>query len=135
MPTWPFLLGLVLLSAGCGSPTEPDPARLAQEFTLAPGGSARVADVDLTVSFDRVVSDSRCPVDVTCIWEGDAVVVVTLSQPSRAQARLELHSSGRFARTARYGDLEIALVGLAPEPKAGSEIAQSAYRATFLVTR
>lgn len=131
----PVLVTFAVLAIGCGSATGPNEVRLAEEFTLAPGESVRIRGESLTVAFDRVTADSRCPTNVNCIWEGDAVVVVTLTHPARERASVELHTSGRFARSVRYGDFEVALVKLAPEPKEGSEIAQRAYRATLRVTR
>ena len=131
----PVLVALAALAVGCGSATGPNDVRLAEEFTLAPGESARIQGESLTVAFDSVTSDSRCPTNVNCVWEGDAVVAVTLSQPGRERATVELHTSGRFARTAGYGDLEVALVTLAPQPREGSPISQTAYRATLQVTR
>ena len=131
----PVLVALAAAAVGCGSGTEPDEVGLAKEFTLAAGDSVRIQGEGLTVAFDSVTSDSRCPTNVNCVWEGDAVVVVTLTHPARERASVELHTSGRFARSVRYGDFEVALVKLAPEPREGSPISQTAYRATLQVTR
>lgn len=131
----PVLVTFAAVAVGCGSGTEPDDVGLATEFTLAPGESARIRGESLTVAFDSVTSDSRCPTNVHCVWEGDAVVVVTLTHPARERASVDLHTSGRFARSVRYGDFEVALVKLAPEPREGSPISPAAYRATLQVTR
>jgi hypothetical protein len=135
MPWMPALVTLAAVAVGCASTTGPSDVRLAEEFTLAPGESARIRGESLTVAFDSVTSDSRCPINVTCVWEGDAVVVVTLTHPARERASVELHTSGRFARSVRYGEFEVALVKLAPEPREGSPISPTAYRATLQVTR
>lgn len=131
----PVLVAFAALAVGCGSATGPNEVRLAEDFTLAPGEWGRIQGESLTIAFDSVTSDSRCPTGVNCVWEGDAVVAVTLTQPGRERATVELHTSGRFARTAGYGDFEVALVALAPQPREGSPIAQAAYRATLQVTR
>ena len=135
MPWAPVLVAFAALAVGCGSATGPTEVRLAEEFTLAPGESARIQGESLTLAFDSVTSDSRCPSNVNCVWEGDAVVAVTLTQPGRERATVELHTSGRFARTAAFGDFEVALVALAPQPREGSSISQAAYRGTLQVTR
>ncbi len=135
MPILRFLLGFVLLAAACGSPTESSTVDLDETFTLAPGDRARVDGVDLTVLFDQVASDSRCPVNVVCVWEGDAVVKATLSQPGQSSSTVELHTSAQSARKVTYGSLTVTLVGLAPEPREGTAISQGAYRATFVVSR
>ncbi len=113
-------------------PTSPSEVKFNAPFTLAPGQSADVEG--LRVTFDRVASDSRCPIDVTCVWEGDAVVVVSLRASGREPASVELHTSGRFAQDASYGDYRIRLAGLEPVARSDRPIAPSDYRATFVVS-
>ncbi len=55
--------------AGCTTPAVT--ASLGEPFTLGPGQSASIPGEDLTVRFAEVVSDSRCPAGVTCIWAGE----------------------------------------------------------------
>jgi hypothetical protein len=77
-----------LLCAGCaGNPTQPGHVRLGEPFELRAGRSATL-DEGLAIVFDRVASDSRCPLDALCVSAGDAVVAVTISQapPGRAVA-------------------------------------------------
>jgi len=42
---------------------------------LAPGDVHRVRGTDLTLTFVRIVADSRCPTGLTCIREGDATLL------------------------------------------------------------
>jgi hypothetical protein len=130
-----FLIALLPLVSGCAdSPTTPDKnVVLDEEFELAPGESARIGAADLTVVFDRVSADSRCPVDVVCIWEGDATVAVTVRQPAREKAVLELHTSAGSAREKPYGGYVVQLVGLGPQPRQGVPIPASDYRARLKV--
>ena len=62
-------LFLPLISA-CSSPTRVQ-ARLGQEFTLYLEQTAAVTGENLEIRFAEVVSDSRCPRNVTCIWAGE----------------------------------------------------------------
>lgn len=127
------LAGLLLL-ASCGtSPAAPRSVRLGEPFTLAPGQTAQVEGTGLSVTFEGVSADSRCPVDVTCVWEGDAVVDVS-ARPD-ADPRRELHTSGRYASEAEVGEYRMRLVELAPVPRAGASPAPGDYRATLVVTR
>ena len=71
-----------MLCAGCaGNSTQPSRTPLGQPFELQSGASA-ILDGGLTIRFDRVASDSRCPLDAICLQfhAGDAVVVVSMSQ-------------------------------------------------------
>src|SRR5204863_3246316 len=68
---------------------------LGQEFTLAVGQVASVEGASLRLALRAVRNDSRCPVDVQCVWEGDATVFLDVAGSS-ATAAYELHTSGRF---------------------------------------
>jgi hypothetical protein len=124
--------------AGNGGPTTPRNVAIGESFELAPAQMALVGDTGLTLTFDRVADDSRCAVDVQCIWEGDALVVVTAAQPGREAARLDLHttaSGGGGPREARYGEFLVTLSALAPQPHSRAPIEAGDYRATLRVTR
>jgi hypothetical protein len=56
--------------------------------SLAAGQSAEIAP-STTLRFDRVVSDSRCPAKVQCIWAGEVKIALTLGSPD-GQTAFEL---------------------------------------------
>ena len=130
-----LLIALLPLVSGCAdSPTTPTKnVVLDEEFELAPGESARIGATNLTVVFDSVSADSRCPVDVVCVWEGDATVAVTVLQSSGERAVLELHTSAGSAREKPYGGYVVRLVGLRPQPRQGVPIPAADYRARLEV--
>jgi len=103
--------------------------------TLAIGRSARVPDTNVTVTVDDVTEDSRCPTGVTCIWEGDAVVKVRVTEGKAKPATYLLHTSGRFSRTATHGKLKLQLAGVKPYPAADTRIPRTAYRVALSVER
>ena len=43
-----------------------------------------------TVTFLKVVEDSRCPLDVNCIWEGQATVLVEVIETGKEPKQVEL---------------------------------------------
>ena len=131
----PSLVALLLLASCATSPTDPRTVRLDGEFTLAPGQTAQVEGTGLRVTFESVTTDSRCPVDVTCVWEGDAVVVVSLRPAPAGPAQHDLHTAGRYPSEAQEGDYRVRLVDLAPAPREGRSPGPGDYRATFVVTR
>lgn len=74
----------VLTTAACtsvrtGVPTVPPNT----DFDVAVGSVARLQDSDVVVRFDTVTEDSRCPQDVTCVWEGNATAIVTLDSAGK----------------------------------------------------
>ena len=66
--------GVVLLAA-CGS--SPDVPSLPAVVTLAPGEAARAESVRVT--FVRVTSDSRCPINAICASAGEATAVFSIT--------------------------------------------------------
>lgn len=134
------LMTLPLFLAACASgggnaPTSPTPA-LNEEFTLSPGQTATVNGTNVRLTFDRVSEDSRCPTDVNCVWEGDAVVVLKVKAEAEEATR-EVHTQGGDSRSrkAPVGDYVVTLVRLEPAPRSTTTIEASAYRATLLVGR
>ncbi len=73
------LLWVLPLLAGCAGAPPGIEANLGQEFSLNIGQEARIAGENLRISFEDVIEDSRCPLNVTCIWEGRASILVRLT--------------------------------------------------------
>ena len=104
-----------------------------EPFALRVGETGRVGSDGLELRFDRVASDSRCPIDVTCVWEGDGVVVVVARQSPELTASLELHTHPSFPVEAEYASARIRLIALAPQPRESAPPTQADYVATFTV--
>ncbi|MGW4131527.1 hypothetical protein [Amycolatopsis japonica] len=116
------LCALVGLACGAGSSAareqpaqalpapvqRPQPARDAQNsvelgetVVLKTGDTTEVASKDVSIRFARLVSDSRCAAGMVCVWEGEAVVELTLAEPGRGErTTAALASTGRGGRQA-----------------------------------
>jgi hypothetical protein len=138
MSRFEFLLLLTLLT-GC---TVADPASrevpsfqevsLNEEFILAPGTRATVDD-RMTVRFDTVFEDSRCPIGATCVWEGDAAVGLQYQSPDHPPVRFVLHTSKRYIRDTTIQGHRIQLIGVEPHPVVDQQIDHSAYQVKLQV--
>lgn len=128
----PFIIACLILTAGCDESLTGPTVPLNREFPLAPGQSAVIGDAPLSVRFNGVTGDSRCPADVVCVQGGDAVVHVT-ARSSRGAREVELHTGD--LRPATHDGYTIALVELQPYPFSTRTIAPDEYRATLRVTR
>jgi hypothetical protein len=137
-------LWLTLLCA-CASVKQPDvadrqPVKLGEEFTLALGESIGVAGGQVILEFKQVLEDSRCPVNVRCIWEGNAKIELAIREfsPSPGGGKAlevlastaELNTSSRFATKQKVSDFTVQLLRLEPTPVAGTQIAN--YVATLI---
>ena len=126
------LVVLALGAIGCNESITGPTVPLNSEFELAPGQAAVIDDAALSVRFNRVSGDSRCPADAFCILGGDALVHVTAT--SRQSSRdYELHTGDM--RPVQHEGTTIALVQLQPYPFSSRTIAPGDYRATLKVTR
>jgi len=92
---------------GCASGGVP----LDQPFKVKVGEAVRVAD--LLVKFAAVPSDSRCPPDVNCIWEGDAVVRLEVSR-GETRETAELHTHNREKASTFRNEIELRALTRAP---------------------
>lgn len=120
------------VNLGCvDHPTAPSEVALGQPFDLHPGTSAMLRD-GLKVTFDGVRGDSRCPMDALCVWAGDAVITVSLSQPGAIAAERALHTDPTGSE-AQYLAYVIKLIVLAPYPRSDRQIRPADYVATLTV--
>ncbi|MFN2238471.1 MAG: hypothetical protein ABR524_03685 [Thermoanaerobaculia bacterium] len=119
---------LVLLLTACGHVT-PQAVGIVpgEEFVLSVAESAALPGEGL-LEFAQVVADSRCPVDVQCVWAGDAVVALRASDVNDS-ASLRLHTGG--PRSASFGTWEVELVELRPLPREGMALTQADYEAVL----
>ena len=104
------------------------------QIVLAPGVEQKLADFNLTASFDSV-TDSRCPTGTQCIWEGDAAVIIRLGSPGSEISLHTLHTSKRFAQETEHGNNRIRLIAVTPHPAAEMPIPPQEYRVVLSVAR
>lgn len=107
---------------------------LGEEFELKVGEKVSVEKAGLNVSFEAVTEDSRCPVDVTCVWAGNAKVALKVSKTGRRAVGLKLNT-GLEPKHQIYHGYDVKLVGLNPHLKKGEKINKNDYVATLVVTR
>ena len=130
----PAILLCLLVATACDeSPTGPT-VSLDMRFTLAPGETASVQGRGVTLRFEGVTGDSRCPGDAICITGGDAIVKVSASGDGGSLS-LDLHTGDSSRATATYGSVKVSLVELQPYPfSSRPPIVPSDYRATLVVS-
>lgn len=132
------LTALLLIStASCQTtPTSATPNQDAvRQVTLAPGESRRVDDFDITVTFEALVEDSRCPTGVSCITEGDAAVRVRVDSTKVPAGTYTLHTGARFDHEVVHGDVLIRLETVNPYPAADARPRPDDYRVTLSIRR
>ena len=60
------------------------------EVRLEEGQSVALQAFDATLTFAEKLEDSRCPTNVTCVWEGQAKIVLTFARSGQAPVSFEM---------------------------------------------
>jgi hypothetical protein len=105
---------------------------LGQDFSLRVGQSAIVAVAEFTVRFQAVLEDSRCPVNVDCVWAGNAKVALDVVDAQGRSMAITLNTELE-PRAARVGAFELRLISLAPRPELDVPIPRGEYTMTLRV--
>ena len=127
-----YVCGLILLLAGCISPTQPDRVPKNEPFDLRIGESVLTTD-DIRIRFDAVRSDSRCPMDAICVRAGEAVIALTLSRDGEVPVGRELDTTAARSATT-FLNFTITLSSLQPYPRSDRQTRPEDYVATLIVS-
>ncbi len=125
-------LAVALACASSSSITEPavyTQIEAADSVRIRVGQTIVVEGV--RVIFGAVVNDSRCPVDVVCVWAGDAEAqfAVELNCDCRAPTyALNLHTTLEPRSGDAYG-FRVTLLRVLPEPRSTTVILPGSYSA------
>jgi len=126
---------LLLLLAACGGEAGEVKANLGQEFSLSMGQTASIQDEALKLKFLEVISDSRCPKDVTCVWQGQASCLVEITY-LESLYKVTLVQPGLPEEPSQIDFKEYVIkFDLTPYPEAGKEIKKNDYQLQLVVTR
>lgn len=106
-----FLLILLMVA----SPVHADQP-FGRPFQLGVGESVTLGRGQVSVGFADLVSDSRCPVGVSCFWEGDAAVGLWLREAVSVSQEFVLHTFADFQGSLELGPYTISLLAVEPYP-------------------
>lgn len=135
---WGWLAILPAIAAfGCGGG-----ATTALSTDLDSGSSAVVelgvgqtAVVDgVEIRFADVTEDSRCAIDVVCVWAGNGAVLLQLSSEGEAFEEVTVNTTLEPRSVERDG-LAIRIAGLEPQPVSTVRIDPDDYRVELEVSR
>jgi hypothetical protein len=133
---WVLSVTLALLTiSGCSQPIRNE-VSLDQEFTLSVGKSSAIAGENITIKFVEVTSDSRCPLNATCVWAGEVSCLVEVTKNNLNAYRLVLTQPGLTDLPSQqdFDGHEITF-RVEPYPVAGEQIAQEEYRLVMTIIR
>ena len=122
------LFALTACDESFTGPTTP----LNTEFTLAPGETMAIERASLSIRFNEITGDNRCPADALCVLGGSADVSITAI--SDRSTRDYVLRTGDM-RPVEHEGATITLIQVSPYPFSSQPIAADDYRVTLKVTR
>lgn len=110
-------------------------SRAAADVIVRVGETATPAGFGVTLTLTDVRDDSRCPVDVSCVWAGDATVVLAVTPDGGQVREVVLHLANADARAAEIAGVRIHLESLRPDRQADTTIRRDEYRVSLSLSR
>jgi hypothetical protein len=126
------LLCCLLAVTACDEQVTGPTSPLSSEFTLAPGETTAIERASLSIRFNQITGDNRCPADALCVLGGSADVSVT-AMSARSTSDYVLRTGDM--QPVQHDDFTISLVQVSPYPFSAQTIAPQDYRVTLTVTR
>lgn len=110
--------------------------KLKEPFAIKVNQIAVMTSDDVQITLTNIAEDSRCPIGVECIWQGQVSLYLNLVKNNK--------DIGNFTLTSRSGDKElmsqvidgynISVVKVEPYPIKGQKLSLSDYVATLEIT-
>lgn len=116
-----LILGTIFIY-GCKKSVQPDQAAT---IKLHECFQKKIVARNISLCFDSVVEDSRCPINVTCIWAGRAVAKFTFSSNnvSHPLTLVANSSPANYSSDTVLDGYTIRFINLYPHPgDGGSEL-------------
>lgn len=125
------ILGFIWLSVAS---TDPAKTLIDKEFSLGIGQTANIEGEKLVIKFKAVVEDSRCPVNVVCVWAGNGKVEFEILDIDGQNKTVTLNTEEE-PRVTILKVHTLKLISLNPPRIDGVSISPGDYSVTLLVER
>jgi hypothetical protein len=125
------ILGFIWLNAASADPAN---ALIGKEFSLGIGQTANIEGEKLVIKFKAVLEDSRCPVNVVCVWAGNGKVEFEILDIDGQNKTVTLNTEEEPRATTLKGH-NLKLISLNPPRIDGVSISPGDYSVKLLVER
>lgn len=115
--------------------SSPAPAAAATyTATLRVGQRVTISEENLTIEMVSA-EDHRCPTTLICVWQGIALVGLTVTQAGLAPAAVVADNELHIPSDDRYGPYQFTLVAMDPRRETLDGYPAARYRATVRIDR
>lgn len=121
-----FCIPLLLLMSNCKTQTSITEASTVADNTVTIGleKQVKIPNSNVSLQFKEVMEDSRCPVNVTCVWEGVATVNmagISGTQKTNFQVGTRDFLPKNVTNSFTFSGYKFTLTELKPQPGAKEE--------------
>ncbi len=123
------------------SPQEQSGIALNTIFTLNEGQSVTLDATEVTLTFEMVEEDNRCPTNIECETAGPVIIIVTADQVGKPSTTFTMNpdpflaaQDGTSSNIFHLKEYDIELVAINPYPEEPEDIMNMDYTADFIVT-
>ena len=125
------IMAFIWLSTASAGPAK---VLINKEFSLGIGQTASIEGEKLVIKFRAVLEDSRCPVNVLCVWAGNGKVEFEVIDIDGQNKTIILNTEDE-PRSVTLKKHKLKLISLNPPRIDGVSISPGDYSVTLLVER
>lgn len=132
-----FLIALIIFGFCADSGTNPQMHNFTLSDTLIIKYQETLVneEEEISIKFDELISDGRCPEDMMCFWEGDAELKFDFSNSSES-LKFNLHTAGNyFTKDTVILGYYIKLLDVFPYPHSEKEVSKKSYEAKIIINK
>ncbi len=129
-----FILFNICNDDGIFEPVRDNTLVLGDTVNVSYGETLHNFKEQIWITFDSVYEDSRCPLDVECVWAGNAKLGFTFKQSIR-KTSFTLNTHPNFNRDTTVYFYQISLVDVLPYPYSDSTYTAGDYTARIVVDK
>ena len=89
---------------------------------------------NISITFESVIGDSRCPADAQCVWEGDAEIGLVFSKADQT-SDITLHTHPDYTTSVSVSGYTITLTDLEPPASLKDPPVPEDYAAHIVITK
>lgn len=132
-----FIIAILILALGAAfilyaKTNQPKIVIFNSEFPLQLEDVAYFPSQNLSIKLLEISQDSRCPSDVQCIWQGEAVLSLSIQKNDSQQIFSLSTVNSPFKNVFGYN---ITLLSVEPYPISTRQIDKADYAAEFNITK
>lgn len=129
-----YIVAVLFFTGLSAASAEPGKVFFDKDFSLGIGQTATIEGEKLVLKFKAVPEDSRCPVNVVCVWAGNGKVELEVLDIDGQNKTVFLNTENKPGATLLKG-YKLTLISLNPPRIDGVPISPRDYSVTLRVKR